>query len=98
MSFRDEVPPSRVWFGRCSTPSKADIFSQAPVSSMPASEISDLHSADVLFHCVPAGTFCPSATKTDPLADVCHLLPLQSLIKLLAHMALQEKAIVQHHE
>ena len=60
-----------------------------PIPSMPATEINDLHSADVCFSTVfPQVTFCSSATKIDPLADVCRLLPLQSLIKLLAPMAL----------
>ena len=56
---------------------------------MPDTEINDLHSADVCFSTVfPQVRFAHPRPKTDPLADVCHLLPLQSLIKLLALMAL----------
>ena len=58
---------------------------------MPATEMNDLHTADVCLSTVfPQVRFCSSTTKTDPLADVGCLLPLQSLITLLAPMALQE--------
>ena len=69
-------------------------FTLPPVPSMPAAEMSDLHRPAVCFSTVfPQVRFAhprPRQTKTDQLADVGHLLPLQSLIKLLAPIALEE--------
>jgi hypothetical protein len=84
------VPARKSSFVDVQRPRRQRFFHDlTPMPSMPATEINDLDSSDVcFFHRVPAGTFARPRPKTDLLADVCHQLPLQSLIKLLAFTAL----------
>ena len=90
MSLRDEVPADKSRFVDVQRPRKQTFLHDlTPIASMPATEKSDLHSADVCFSTVfPPVLFARPRPQTDLLADVCHLLPLPSVIKLLALMAL----------